>query len=507
MSSTPHLADPTNVSSTGGSVSRWMPGVAFPVAVLVVFAAAVKVPTHFGVLLLLGAVGSALVFAGLRDPVVAVLLLLVTTFLRVATPSILPVDPFVLAYLGVVGAWAIWIARGADRAPRLGAIECAMVLYVTWNMISMFSSHPYGSVIPLSGAELSVPRFVLTGAIIPFTVFVVGRATFDRVSAVRLLLWTILTLGAYSAAVSILQFHGPTALVWPRYIVESPSWEGRAVGIFDQPVVNGVVLILAFIVALLLAATRSEPRWSRILATAIAVASAYGVYLTHTRVVWLAFAVVVLIGAVSARGFRTGFVTTGAVAAAAVTVKWSAFTSSDRSAGGVGSPDELQDRLNTAKTAIWAIQEKPLAGWGIGRFTAMNTYHHQRWAPDVPWIRGFGIASHFNELGIAAELGLIGLTLWLAVLFLLARGLFHSYRVLPADGLCGRRLALVAIMAFIVLVISGLTVDLRFFDFPNAVVMLLVGITIGWADRSTEGHVTSDAQGCRSVAIPTRERT
>ena len=498
----PHFADPTSVSPPGGVTRRWLPVVVFPVAALIVFAAAAKVPTQFGVLLLLGAVGSVLVISGLRDPVVAVLLLLVTTFLRVALPSILPVDPFVLAYLGVVGAWVIWIARGTDRAPRLGAIECAMVLYVTWNIMSMFSSHPYGSVVPVSGEELSVARFVLTGTIIPFTMFLVGRYTFDRVSSVRILLWTILSLGAYSAAMSILQFHGPTALVWPRYIVESPSWEGRAVGIFDQPVVNGMVLILSFIVALLLAATPREPGWSRILATVIGVASAYGVYLTHTRVVWLAFAVVVVIGAVSAKGFRTGFVVTGGVVAAAVAIKWSTFTSSDRSAGGVGSPNELQDRLNTAKTAIWAIQEKPLAGWGIGRFTAMNTYHHQQWAPDVPWIRGFGIASHFNELGIAAELGLIGLVLWLAVLVLLANGLFHAIRVLPADGLCGRCLALVAMMAFVVLVISGLTVDLRFFDFPNAVVMLLVGIAIGWAERARADESTPAPYRRGSASVP-----
>jgi O-antigen ligase len=271
-------------------------------------------------------------------------------------------------------------------------------------------------------------------------------------------------------------------------------------------VVNGVVLILGFIVALLLAATRSEPRWSRFLAIAIAVASAYGVYLTHTRVVWLAFAVVVLIGAASAKGFRMGFVMTGVVAAAAVAVNWSTFTSSDRSAGGVGSPDELQDRLNTAETAIWAVQEKPLAGWGIGRFTAMNTYHHQQWAADVPWIRGFGIASHFNELGIAAELGLLGLALWLAVLFLLACGLFHAFRVLPADGLCGRRLALVAIMAFVVLVIAGLTVDLRFFDFPNAVVMLLVGIVVGWADRLPADQLTPDPHRRAPDSVPAQER-
>ena len=42
--------------------------------------------------------------------------------------------------------------------------------------------------------------------------YVVGRYAFDRTAAVRILLWTILTLAAYSAAVSILQFHRPDRL-------------------------------------------------------------------------------------------------------------------------------------------------------------------------------------------------------------------------------------------------------------------------------------------------------
>jgi hypothetical protein len=33
------------------------------------------------------------------------------------------------------------------------------------------------------------------------------------------------------------------------------------------------------------------------------------------------------------------------------------------------------------------------------------------------------------------------------------------------------------------LVSSGLTVDLRLFDFPAVMVFLLVGVAVGWSDR------------------------
>jgi hypothetical protein len=54
---------------------------------------------------------------------------------------------------------------------------------------------------------------------------------------------------------------------------------------------------------------------------------------------------------------------------------------------------------------------------------------------------------------------------------------------LPHDGLCGRDLAVIALIAFIALIAAGLTVDLRFFDFANALVMLLVGTAVGYADQ------------------------
>ncbi len=125
--------------------------------------------------------------------------------------------------------------------------------------------------------------------------------------------------------------------MWPRYIVDSPSWPGRAVGIFNQPVANGMVLALGIAIAMVLISQRSEPAWRRYSAFAIALVCGYGLYLTYTRAAWLSGVLVLVIGAVLARGYRGAFLGVIGLTTAVVAVNWSTFTSSDRQAGGVGS--------------------------------------------------------------------------------------------------------------------------------------------------------------------------
>jgi O-antigen ligase len=271
--------------------------------------------------------------------------------------------------------------------------------------------------------------------------------------------------------------------VWPRYIVDAPNWIGRANGLMNQPGANGVLLITGYAVAILLATAIDHPRWRRIILWGIAAACGYAVYLTHTRAVYLGFVLVVIAGAVFARGFCRPFVTTLVVLGIGLAVNWQAFTSADRDAGGVASTSEVYDRLNAGATAIWAFFERPWSGWGLGRFPAVNTYHHQRWSEEVPWIRGLGVASHFNELGILAELGIIGLALWLAVLILVFHKLVQGMRTLPPAGLSGRPLALTALMSLSTLVILGLFVDLRLLDYPNTTAFALAGVAAGVLDR------------------------
>ena len=424
----------------------------------------------------------------MTPPVVMTLLMVVVMFFHVSLEDVLPNKTFMILLGLVIVTAAVWIDNSRRRILDIGPVEFAMGLYLLWNLVSLVTPHKYPAVDPLSSA-ISAPRLIMTGTLIPFVMYAVGRYTFDRAAAVRALLWTIIAMAAYSAWVSIVPVTGPTELVWPEFIVDGSlppdkTWIGRAVGVFNQPVVNGLILTLGVAVAMLLVRPRSgEPTWRRWVAFFVAIASGYSIYLTHTRIAWLSGAVVLVTGALLAKGYRAGYLAGLGGTATIVAANWSAFTSQDRAAGGIASQAEVHDRLNMIQTAIWSFGEKPLAGWGIGRFVMVNTYHHQQWSPDIPWQRGFSISPHENEMGILSELGLIGLTLWIAVLALLAHRLWDAYRTLPDRGLWGKPLALLAILAFAVLICTGLTVDLRRFDFPTALVFLLIGTAVGWSDR------------------------
>jgi O-antigen ligase len=493
---------------TGGSdLGAWL-AVAAALAASVMVLAAARLPgAKFGELLLLGAVALVLGVMILRSAPLASIILIIAMGMYPATPHVLPIDAFWVVFAGVVGALVLWMDQNPDRPRGMDAIEWATALFLAWNVYSMLSPHEYSALLadaehPAVGVQMEIWRLLAVSIVLPLVLYRVGRYAFDRAALVRALLWTILGLAAYSAAMSIMQFTGPTALVWPRYMVEDQKdWPGRAAGIFKQPVVNGWLLALGLAVAMLLLSRRSEPSWQRWFAFLVAIGCGYGIYLTHTRVAWIAGVVVLIIGALIAPGYRKGFIVAICLVASIVAVNWSVFTSADRKSGGVGSVNEVQDRLNADQTSLWALDRKPLDGWGIGRFQQLNTYHHQQWAPDVPWARGYAAVAHSNELAILAEVGVIGFALWILLLALLIRRLWTAYRTLPDDDLCGKPLAVTAIMAIATAVCAGFTVDLRLIDFPMLPVFLLAGITIGWSDRLHRSRTAAGGEIVEPVLV------
>jgi O-antigen ligase len=446
--------------------------------------------------------GAAIGLWALNRPILAVGMLLVSTFLSGALKPLPLPDPGLLSLMAVVAAAGVGVARRVSRAPSFGPVEGAMAIYVLWIIASALTPHPYQAGGQLEiGESYSVANFVLTGTVMPFVVYVVGRFLFDRVDAVRKILWTVMALFAYSVWVSIAQFHLP-GLVWPRYILddytESDSWSNRAVGVFSQPVANGLLLVTGFVLAVHMFHLAETRRWQRFLLVGLGTLSLYAIYLTHTRVVWLGFLVAVVLMAIFVPRHRRIYGTLIGGVVVAVAASWQTLLSEDRASGGITSSYEIEDRLNMIATALWAIPQRPLFGWGIGTFSQVNTYHHQQWSPEVPWIRGYGIASHLTELGIAAELGLIGLALWLAVLALVGRTLYRAVRALPADGsLTGREFGVIVGILAVLWLLTGLTADVRFFVFNGVLIYLLVGIVVGLA----EAKGTGTARGPRTDLI------
>jgi O-antigen ligase len=426
--------------------------------------------------------------AGVRHPHLAALLLLVALLFRQSLPDVMGVNAFLVALLGVVVVTGWHLARQGGRIPPIGLLEVLIVVYLGWNLFSLAWPQVADSWAPGPQAPLPTWRFVLTGVAIPLLMYLVGRICFRSDAAARHLLWAIMAFGAYSAFVSIGQFHLP-GLVWPRYIVEAPNWEGRANGVPNQPVVNGLILILGYLASMAIVTRRDVSRVLRWAALLVAAATAYGVFLTHTRAAWGAFFIVTVCGAVWMTGARRQFVAVLTVMVLAVGIGWSTFTSSDREAGGVASVSEIDDRLNLIATQVWAFQQEPLLGWGVGTFATLNVRHHQQFSPDQPWVRGYGVASHQNELGILVELGLVGLMLWLGLLVLLWARAVRAVRAADDDRLEGRTFAVLAVLAFVALLATGLTVDLRYFDFINALVFLLLGSATGVTEAARSRSV------------------
>ena len=243
-----------------------------------------RVPGGLGALLLLVVVGAIIVAACLRYPPLAVVVLLGAMFLRLALPHLIVADPFLIAYALVVASAAVWMWQQRRALPRVTFVEVAMVLYTLWCYGSMVLPHQYPPVeFPLNGGLDDVPRFIEDSA---------------RSSRSRCTCWgggcspgnrrCGSCCGRSSASpctprmVSIFQFYAPS-LVWPRYIVDAPGWPGRAVGVFNQPVGNGMVLIIGFVIAIVLASDRGEPAWRRALLWLYALTSTLAIYLTHTR--------------------------------------------------------------------------------------------------------------------------------------------------------------------------------------------------------------------------------
>lgn len=451
--------------------------VALAVVLVGLFALPVKGPGG----LLVAIAGAGIVALLLGSPFAAFVALLLTSFLRLALQGFgLPAEPMVLVLAALMAATGVAVL-GKRIQLHVGPLEWAMCAYLAWNLVSMLVPHELPPVVPLTGEPVSVYRFIITGTIMPFVAYVIARSLLRSEHRVRRMMIGLVLLAAYSAVMSVLQFTGPRNLVWPPYIVTAPTYPERAVGVVNQPLVNGLIMVAGFVTAVFLAQHRSLSWRMRLLMLCGALLCVPGIYLTKTRAAWLVFGVGVLLCAVFGRGARRGFVVTILAATLFIGVNWATFTSSDREAGGVASAGEVEDRLNSIATSVWAIDQKPLFGWGIGRFAQVNAQHHKQWEPSTDFRRGYAIASHENELGIATELGLIGLVLWLAVALMLVGSLLRALRRLPVDGLAGRALGLIAVTVLGTWIVSGFTADLRFFDFANLLTFTFVGAAVGVA--------------------------
>jgi putative inorganic carbon (HCO3(-)) transporter len=261
--------------------------------------------------------------------------------------------------------------------------------------------------------------------IVPFVTFLVAPLAFRTPRQRRVLLATLVGLGAYLGLTVLFQMVGARALVFPKYILDESYGlhPDRGRGPFVDPVASGLALYTCAVAcAIAVASWRNAS--ARALAFAIGLLCVVGTFLSLERSVWVGAVTGTAVVMIAVRGLRHLFVPVAVAMAVAVGAALTLIPGlSERASGRVNESSALWDRKNLDRAAISMIEARPLIGFGWSGFVDHSADYFEQ-AQTYPLTAAgtnrhntrFGV--HNTPLGYAVDLGLVGLSLWLlGVLF------------------------------------------------------------------------------------------
>jgi O-antigen ligase len=391
--------------------------------------------------------------------------------------------PFNRLLIAIVLLQVFLRAPGAAHLPLLRTrnvhlVMCAAILY------AVGSAAAAGTL----GNESSVLLISDVLGLAPFLVFLVTPAIFATEPERRLLLATLVGLGAYLAITTLLESLGPHGLVFPSYIAGSDAARPgilRPGGPFQSPVENGFANF-ACAVAAVIAFVRWQGR-RRNLALLVGLACALACFLTLERGVWVAAAVATVVTALCTRSGRRWMIPGAVLSIVAIGAVLTVFPAlSERTSERANTQQSVWDRHNMTAAGLRMVADKPLFGFGWDRYER-DSLDYFRQSPDFPMtgytpVVTIGLPEalqplHNTYLAYAVELGLVGFSLWMLSLLWAVGGAIFSR---GPEGLRPWKLGLLAIFVFFLIVSL---VDPHQLPFPVVLLMIWAGVAWGSASR------------------------
>lgn len=361
-------------------------------------------------------------------------------------------------------------ARGARERPPVRLRPLHGLMYVA-GAYAIGSAIAVGTLTTKSGFFDLLDRM----QIFHWIVFILAPTAFTTAKDRRVLLGTLVGMGIYLGFTGIFEIIGPHALVFPRYI-NNPKIGihfGRARGPFVQAAVNGLALyacLLAWLIALR-GWRRRGPRLAALLAIAVCSVS---LLLTFQRTIWIGVVVAALLTLIVVPELRRYVIPVVVGAALMVAIAFIAIPTVREYAlvraadvGTVQSRDALDD------AAIAMVEAKPLFGFGWGRFLVDAPFYFKT-SDSYEVSEGANNPLHDVYASIVTELGLVGFTMWIAILFGGIGGTVLSRRAPPE--LRPWQIALGSL--FILWLVAGISSPLAA-SFQSLIIWLWAAVIVG----------------------------
>lgn len=353
-------------------------------------------------------------------------------------------------------------------------IELLMLFFCCLCLISMTI---YGF-LPKS-PQYASPWFIfINGYFFPFIIFLYAKYVLKTMKELKIVLLFIFCGGLYLSLIAPFEFYGMREYVYPQYINDQKIWLhlDRARGPFQNAAVNGIIIVYAFLCGMYLLSMK-KGIW-RVIHILCAMIFTMAVFFSQTRSVYLAFFIVsvalILFYRMEISKWKAFFLPVCIFLIISV-LNLPRLASEDRKKGGVLQMEEVNIRFGLIQRSIAMLTDSPLTGLGFGQFIPSSV---ERYKGIIPVPAGsFTQTQHNHLLGIAAELGLPGITVFSLLIGII---LFRASRVLvelfSGADLASYNLSLVLTMGLMAYLINNMFIEPSYFLALNSIFYFFAGI-------------------------------
>ncbi len=377
-----------------------------------------------------------------------------------------------ILWLILIGLFVLQIFFKKRKLLAFNLVDIAMFIL---GLVTFFSMLLTDTLIDVEGGIKF--KALLTGYIVPFSIYFVSKNLFYEESKVKKLIFGLALFGLYLSLTAIFEHYQFYNLIYPRYISDPQIGIhfGRARGPFVNSAVNGTVLSMIFILVLYghFYFKGLQKRVAQISLGLMPVA----IFFTYTRSAWLGFLLALIIFLLSDKRFRRYIWILLSLLFVLIAIERYAPWFRSRTL----EVTPIFARINLDVAAFRIFLDRPFFGCGFGKFIETAPYYMIR-LRGIPFI-GSGMTQHNTFSGVLAELGLFGFIPLALIFIYLIRTARLLYRQLPENEFFGKGLIISFLGVFIIYTINSLLFEMKFFQFPNSLFFLFSGILMGLRQR------------------------
>jgi O-antigen ligase len=315
-------------------------------------------------------------------------------------------------FVSIVGMMALNMVFGRKKYAGLSSLEVLMVVFLTYALISLAMSTQLLS--------LRKDLWFYMQYMMPMMMFMISRRMDWSERDVRVIFAWLSLAGVVIAVIGVLQLAlGFTIYVPAENITHA---EDRAVGTFVNPGEFGAVLSMFLLLTLLQYSWYRDALARSALLLAM-LAMTIAILLAKSRAPWLGLVCAIGIIYVRDRSVRPLIVVGAVIGLVSLAALWSLMAEQIGFESRVTNVDTIQSRLINWATALNMIVHNPVFGIGFGYESYLLERHeYMITVGSLPIQDGVSLSTPHNEfLQVGLMLGILGLVMFLGIMYLLLR--------------------------------------------------------------------------------------